>query len=59
MKSGGFVNTIRKVIHCSCPGNTIPAFIEVDVSNISIGQRIGLNSLKLPAGVTHLEALVL
>ena len=55
MKSGGFVNTIRKVIHCSCPGHTIPAYIEVDVSNLNIGQRIGLSSLRLPPGVTHLE----
>ena len=55
MKGGGFVNTIRKVIQCSCPGDTIPAYIEVDVSNLSIGQRVGLDSLKLPPGVKHLE----
>lgn len=55
IKAGGFVNTIRKVIRCSCPGDTIPPYIEVDVSHLSVGQRVALDAVKLPSGVRNLE----
>jgi len=34
-----------------CPGDAIPAAIEVDVSGLNLGQTVLLPQLKLPEGV--------
>ena len=55
VKKGGFVNLIRKRIRCWCSGSTIPASIEVDVSHLDMGGRVGLEALVLPSGVDLAE----
>ena len=52
MKRGGYLHLIRRKIRCSCPGDTIPAYVEVDVSNLELGQRVLLSDISFPPGVT-------
>lgn len=55
MKRGGYVNRVRKHIRCLCPGDQIPAFVEVNVGGLEVGEKVGLEALAFPQGVVHLE----
>ena len=50
-KSGGLHHATSE-LEISCLPADLPAFIEVDLSGIEVGQSIHLKDLKLPAGVT-------
>ncbi|KAK9845921.1 hypothetical protein WJX81_006044 [Elliptochloris bilobata] len=52
VKRGGYLNLIRRKIRCSCPGDTVPAYVEVDVSNLELNQRVLLSDISFPPGVT-------
>ncbi|KAA6423524.1 MAG: 50S ribosomal [Trebouxia sp. A1-2] len=51
VKQNGFPYLIRRSVECLCPGDAIPAAIEVDVSGLNLGQTVLLPQLKLPEGV--------
>lgn len=51
MKEGGALNVVRYSIEIKCPAGSIPDNIEVDISNMEIGDSIHLSEVKLPAGV--------
>ena len=51
VKQNGFPYLIRRQVECLCPGNAIPAAIEVDISGLNLGQTVLLAQLKLPEGV--------
>lgn len=51
MKQNGFPYLIRRSVECLCPGDAIPAAIEVDISGLNLGQTVLLPQLKLPQGV--------
>lgn len=51
MKQGGALNVVRYSIEIKCPAGSIPDNIEVDISNMEIGDSIHLSEVKLPAGV--------
>ena len=57
MKQSGFPYLIRRTVDCSCPGDAIPAAIEVDISDLNLGQTVLLPQLKVPEGV-RIVALV-
>ncbi len=48
---GGAVNHVVSDIDISCLPDDLPEFIEVDLSNLQLGQSIHLSELKLPKGV--------
>ncbi|KAK9798532.1 hypothetical protein WJX73_010550 [Symbiochloris irregularis] len=58
MKRGGYVNRVRKHIRCLCPGDNIPAYVEVNVGGLEVGEKVGLEALALPQGVVHLETVL-
>lgn len=58
LKQNGFPYLIRRTVDCLCPGDAIPASIEVDISGLQLGQTVLLPHLKLPTDV-KLVALVL
>jgi len=49
--SGGMVNHILTEIDISCLPADLPGFIEVDLSELAIGQNIHVSQLKMPKGV--------
>ena len=52
MKRGGALNVVRYNIEVKCPAGAIPENIEVDISNLEIGDAIHLSEVTLPPNVT-------
>lgn len=51
IKRGGVLNVVRYTIEVKCPAGDIPDNIEVDVSELEIGDAIHISSVTLPKGV--------
>ena len=51
LKAGGVLNIVRHEIEFVCPAESIPEFIEVDLTGVEMGSSIHISSVKLPAGV--------
>jgi large subunit ribosomal protein L25 len=49
--SGGNVSHVMGDIEVSCLPQDLPAFIEVDLQNLQVGQSIHVSQLSFPAGV--------
>ncbi|VFR19187.1 LSU ribosomal protein L25p [plant metagenome] len=48
------VSHIATELEISCLPANLPQFIEVDLSNLEVGQSVHLADVKLPKGVTHI-----
>jgi large subunit ribosomal protein L25 len=55
VKNGGVVSHIATEIEVSCLAADLPAFIEVDLNTMAIGDTIHISDLKLPEGVESVE----
>ena len=55
VKSGGVVTRIANEIEVSCFAVDLPAFIEVDLATIELGDTLHLSALTLPANVESVE----
>ena len=53
-QDGGFLDTVITELQVSCSPENIPEVIEIDVSNLQIGDSLRLHELVLPQGVTPL-----
>ncbi|HEY9625880.1 MAG TPA: 50S ribosomal protein L25/general stress protein Ctc [Coleofasciculaceae cyanobacterium] len=53
-QEGGAMDTVLNELEVSCTGDSIPEMIEVDVTNMNIGDAIHVHELPLPAGVVAL-----
>jgi len=51
VKEGGILEHITRTIKVNCLPTSIPQFLEVDVSNLNIGDSLHLHDVKLPPGV--------
>lgn len=51
VKRGGFFNIIKRTITLLCDVNNIPKNINIDVTNMHIGQSLKAKSIKLPEGI--------
>ncbi|MGA2549368.1 MAG: 50S ribosomal protein L25/general stress protein Ctc [Burkholderiaceae bacterium] len=51
-QSSAVVSHVFTEIDVSCLPKDLPEFIEVDLSNLSVGQTVHVQDLKLPEGVT-------
>lgn len=49
--SGGLVNHVITELDVHCLAKDLPAFIEVDLSTLNVGDSIHLSQIKLPKGV--------
>lgn len=52
IRMGGTINMVRHTIELSCPVDAIPESIEIDVSELSIGDAVHISAVSLPEGVT-------
>lgn len=48
---GGLVEVIRHSLKVTCHADSVPAHIEVDCSNLNIGDTVHIEDVVLPAGV--------
>lgn len=48
LKKGGFLNIILRKVELICDPSSIPDFIEVDVEQMNVGDKIRTTELKLP-----------
>lgn len=51
LKRGGVLNIVRHEIEFFCPSETIPQFIEVDLTGMDIGDSLHISKIKLPTGL--------
>jgi large subunit ribosomal protein L25 len=51
VKEGGILEHLRRELEVFCLPTAIPEAIEVDVSNLNIGDTIHLHEVKLPEGI--------
>ena len=51
VKKGGVVSHLRNEVEITCLPKDLPEFIEIDLSNLVVGDIIHLSDLKLPEGV--------
>src|SRR2546429_3893443 len=50
--AGAIVSHVLTELNIACLPKDLPEFIEVDLSELAVGQSIHVSDLKLPAGVT-------
>ena len=51
-QQGGVVSHLLTEVDVSCLPHQLPEYLEVDLSNLSLGQSVHLSNIKLPEGVT-------
>ena len=54
--SGGIISHVLNELDVTCLPKDLPAFIEVDLSSMTEGASFHVSDLKLPAGVTAVQA---
>jgi large subunit ribosomal protein L25 len=52
LKRGGILNTVMHKINVQCTSETIPEYIDIDLSGLQGGDRVSINNLQLPNNVT-------
>lgn len=57
IKAGGVLTHNMNEVEVQCLPKNLPEFIEVDVSNLEIGQSVHLSEMNIPAGVEVVEML--
>lgn len=57
VKEGGVMNQLRRKIHLKAIPTSIPEYIDIDVSNLKIGDSIHADEVKLPEGVEFPHAV--
>uniref|UniRef100_A0A6N2KRC1 Uncharacterized protein n=1 Tax=Salix viminalis TaxID=40686 RepID=A0A6N2KRC1_SALVM len=49
LRKGAYLNTIKRTVRFLCPADLIPPFIDVDLSELDVGQKLLMGDLKLMA----------
>ena len=52
IKAGGIIDHVRHTLEVTCRADSIPEHIEIDCSNLEIGDTVHINDIALPKGVT-------
>lgn len=52
IKRGGVLNVVRHAVEVSCPADSIPEELLIDVSKAEVGDSLHISAVNLPAGVT-------
>ncbi|MCF4099065.1 50S ribosomal protein L25/general stress protein Ctc [Maritalea mediterranea] len=51
LKRGGVLNVVRHTVELSCPADSIPEALEIDLSTAEVGDSLHISSVALPEGV--------
>jgi large subunit ribosomal protein L25 len=52
LKRGGVLNVVRHTVELSCPADSIPEFLEIDLGSAEVGDSLHISTVALPKGVT-------
>ncbi|CAI5731250.1 unnamed protein product [Peronospora destructor] len=52
LKRGGYINHIYHALDCTIFTDNIPATLQIDVNGLHVGDKVYLESIKFPEGVT-------
>jgi len=52
LKTGGVLNVVRFEVELRCPANNMATQIEIDLSELDIGDSVHISSVSLPEGAT-------
>src|SRR3954453_20891483 len=52
---GGLIDFVTREVHIECLPADIPKHLEIDVTELHVGQHVAAKDIKLPAGVTLLD----
>lgn len=55
VKRGGVVNMVHREVLLACHPSNIPHSIDVDISELDIGQNIHMSQIQLPKGVSAVD----
>jgi large subunit ribosomal protein L25 len=55
VKNGGVVAHLANELEVTCLPADLPAFLEVDIANVEIGETIHISNIALPKGVESVE----
>ncbi|XP_068649448.1 uncharacterized protein [Aristolochia californica] len=47
LRKGSLLNTIRRTVKYHCPADIVPPYIEVDLSELDVGQKLVMGDLKV------------
>ncbi|PRQ37943.1 putative ribosomal protein L25 [Rosa chinensis] len=47
LKKGAYLNTIKRTVKFLCPADVIPPYIDVDLSELDVGQKLVMGDLKV------------
>ncbi len=51
LKRGGVLNVVRHTVELSCPADSIPEFLEIDLASAEVGDSLHISTVELPEGV--------
>ncbi|TEW53622.1 50S ribosomal protein L25/general stress protein Ctc [Psychromonas sp. RZ22] len=57
VKNGGVIAHLANELEVTCLPADLPAFLEVDIANVEIGQTVHISDVKLPKGVESVELI--
>ena len=52
IKRGAVLNVVRHTIELTCPADSIPPFLSVDLTGLDIGDSVHISAVELPEGVS-------
>lgn len=52
LKRGGVLNVVRHTVELSCPADSIPEYLEIDLASAEVGDSLHISTVALPKGVT-------
>jgi large subunit ribosomal protein L25 len=53
---GAYFNTIKRTVKYLCPANIVPPYIEVDLSELDVGQKLLMRDLKVHPALKLLQS---
>ncbi|KHN46740.1 50S ribosomal protein L25 [Glycine soja] len=55
LKKGASLNTIKRTVKYLCPADIIPPYIDVDLSELDVGQKLVMGDLKVHPALKLLQ----
>ncbi|KAL0005822.1 hypothetical protein SO802_013383 [Lithocarpus litseifolius] len=56
LRKGAYLNTIKRTVKYLCPADVIPPFIDVDLSELDVGQKLVMGDLKVHPALKLLQS---
>ncbi|KDP25364.1 hypothetical protein JCGZ_20520 [Jatropha curcas] len=56
LRKGSYLNTIKRTVKFLCPADIIPPYIDVDLSELDVGQKLVMGDLKVPPALQLIQS---